>query len=294
MKTYIEFKKQREVGTILSDTFGFLRNEFKPFFTTILTISGPAIVFFIVTLAFYTYYSGDVFDLDFFGSGGFNGTNTFMLIATLIAFVVASFVAYVYIISSAIHYIKSYINNKGETNFNDIKNDVQQSFWGFFGLSFLKGIAIILTVVMCVLPVLYMMIPMAVVFSIYVFRNHKSSTDAFFQSFKLVNYDFWTAFAAFIVLGILFYILNLAFSVPLIIYTYLKMGIFSGEVDPANLNNIVDPVYILLNILNQLVQYLLNIVLVVGGVFIYFHLNEKENYTGTLELIDEIGKNDEQ
>lgn len=33
---YIEFKKQRELGEILSDSFVFIRNEFKPFLGTIL------------------------------------------------------------------------------------------------------------------------------------------------------------------------------------------------------------------------------------------------------------------
>ena len=38
---YIEFKKQRELGDILTDTFAFLRSEFKPFFTTFFKIVGP-------------------------------------------------------------------------------------------------------------------------------------------------------------------------------------------------------------------------------------------------------------
>ncbi|MFT5738606.1 MAG: hypothetical protein ACI9SG_002963, partial [Maribacter sp.] len=38
---YIEFKKQRELGEILSDTFAFFRNEFKLFFTIFFKIVGP-------------------------------------------------------------------------------------------------------------------------------------------------------------------------------------------------------------------------------------------------------------
>ncbi len=30
---YIEFKKKRELGSILGDTFAFLRTQFKPFFS---------------------------------------------------------------------------------------------------------------------------------------------------------------------------------------------------------------------------------------------------------------------
>ena len=40
----IQFKKQRDLGAILGDTFSFLRNEWKQLFTLIFKIAGPALI----------------------------------------------------------------------------------------------------------------------------------------------------------------------------------------------------------------------------------------------------------
>ena len=41
-RPYIEFKKRRDFGLLLSDTFGFLRNEFKiiPLFNNLTELTG--------------------------------------------------------------------------------------------------------------------------------------------------------------------------------------------------------------------------------------------------------------
>jgi predicted RND superfamily exporter protein len=132
---------------------------------------------------------------------------------------------------------------------------------------------------------------MAVVFSIYVFQPRKSVTDAYSDSFYLVNSDFWLAFGSFLVLGIIYYIISMVFSLPAIIYSFVKIGISANEIDPSNMDDLVDPFYIFLNVLSSFIQFVLNIVLIIGGALIYFHLNEKKNFTGTYERIDKIGEN---
>ena len=126
------------------------------------------------------------------------------------------------------------------------------------------------------------------------FEPRRSSSDAFSQSFTLANADFWTAFGSFIVLGIIYYILGMIFSLPSVLYALVSTGIMSGEIDPANLNSFsADPIIILLNVLNTFFQFLLNIILMVAGAVIYFHLHEKTNFTGTYDRISEIGKIEE-
>ena len=72
----------------------------------------------------------------------------------------------------------------------------------------------------------------------------------------------------------------------------VKMGLFSGEIDPANMNSFMDPIYIILNLINYLANFLLNLISIIGSAFIYFNLNEKKNLTGTFERIGSIGKNE--
>ncbi|NRD22741.1 hypothetical protein HNV10_05785 [Winogradskyella litoriviva] len=293
-KPFIEFRKQRDFSSILSDTFGFIRNEFKPFMNTIFNIAGPAIIIFMLSLAAYNYVSGDIFNFSTFGEPSFNSGNIVVTIIVALLYFLSAIAAYILTVATVLFYIKSYVDNKGITDQKEIKDNVYKSFWSFFGLSFLKGITIIIATMLCVLPVLYVMVPMAIVFSIYVFEPRRSSSDAYSQSFSLVNIDFWTAFGAFIVLGIIYYVLGMVFSIPSVIYAIIGTGIFSGEVDPGDMSSFAqDPIVIFLNVLNTFFQFLLNIILMVGGAVIYFHLHEKTNFTGTYDRINEIGKIEE-
>ncbi len=291
LKPFIEFRKQRDFSAILTDTFGFIRNEFKPLIKTILNIAGPAVLIFIFTLAAYNYVAGDIFDFSNFNKPAFNSENLGVVIIALIAYVLSAIAAYILFVSTVLFYVKSYVDGNGKIDELEIKSNVYKSFWSFFGMSFLKGVTLGFAFVLCFLPVLYVMIPMAIVFSIYVFEARTSSSEAFSKSFTLANKDFWTAFGAFLVLGIIYYALGLVFSIPTILYSIIGSGVFSGEIDPADLSSFsADPVVILLNVLNTVFQFLLNLILVIGGAIIYFHLNEKTNFTGTYNRINEIGK----
>ncbi|WP_282044084.1 hypothetical protein [Winogradskyella flava] len=293
-KPYIEFRKNSDFSGILTDTFGFIRNEFKPFTKSIFNIAGPAILVFMLSLAVYNYVAGDIFDFTNYEQPGFNGSSVMLTLIAAIVYLLSAIAAYIFTGASALYYIKSYVDNKGNTDILEIKKNVYRSFWSFFGIGFLKGMTLLVAICLCFLPVFYAMVPMAIVFSIYVFEPRQSTTDAYSKSFNLVNVDFWTAFGTYIVLFIIFYILSFVFAIPSAIYTLIGTGIFSGEVDPANMNDFYqDPILILLNVLNTFFQFFLNIILVVGGAAIYFHLHEKANFTGTYERISEIGKTED-
>jgi len=293
-KPYIEFRKQRDFSSILTDTFGFIRNEFKPFIRTIFNIAGPAIVVFMLSLAAYNYVAGDLLNFTRFNEPSLNSPNVFVTILVVIVYFISAIAAYILTASTVLFYIKSYIDHKGIVDAAEIKSNVLKSFWSFFGLSFLKGVTLIIAIMLCFVPVLYAMVPMALVFSIYVFEPKRSTSDAFSQSFTLANADFWTAFGVIIILGIIYYILLMVVSIPSVIYALVSTGIFSGEIDPANLNTFsADPVVIILNVLNTFFQFLLNIILMVAGAVIYFHLHEKVNFTGTYDRINEIGNTED-
>ena len=290
-RPYIEFRKNSDFSGILTDTFGFIRNEFKPFMKTIFNVAGPAILVFMLSITLYNYAVGDLFDFTAYDDSRFDGGNVVLILFALVLYLISAITAYILTGATVLYYMKSYIENKGVVDLVEVKKNVYGSFWSFFGLGFLKGITLAIATLLCFLPVLYAMVPMAVVFSIYVFEPRTSATDAYSQSFSLVNADFWTAFGAYIVLFIIYYILSFAMALPSAIYTMLGTGIFSGEVDPANLDSFYqDPILILFNVLNTFFQFILNIILVVGGAAVYFHLHEKTNFTGTYERISEIGK----
>lgn len=291
MKTLIEFKKQRELGDILSDTFGFVRTEFKPFFKTILQISGPYLVVFLLAMGFYSYSVGDIFNFTNRNDNAFNDMGIFTMITAVLLMMISAILAYTISTSAVLHYIKSYNDNQGSVNFEEVKKYTKSTFWSFLVLNITKWIVLVFSAMLCFLPVFYFMVPMSIVLCILVFEN-KDVSDSFSDSFKLIKDEYWITLATVIVIGIIVAVAGYAFSVPASIYSIIKMGIFSGEIDPANMNVFNDPILIILNMLSYLVQFLLHSLSVVGSAFIYFNLNERKNFTGTLERIESIGNSD--
>jgi hypothetical protein len=289
MKKLIEFKKQRELGVILSDSFGFIREEFKPLLKVIFQISGPYLLLFLISMAFYIYSTGDVFNFSVIRSNA-DFFNLPLLFVSLLLFIIFGMLAYTFANSAILHYIKSYIENDGNANVDEVKQNVKDTFWGFFGLSFLKWITIIITMMLCLFPVIYTMVPMYVVLCIYVFEN-KDATHAYSYSFDFIKSEYWITLATIFVIGIIVIVTSYLIDLPAIIYSLVSMGIFSGETDPvAMAEGMIDPVYIFLNVISYLFKFILNVVFTVSSAFIYFNINEKLNFTGTYERIQSLGK----
>jgi len=292
MKQLIQFRKQRELGEILSDVFAFLRNEYKPFFSLILQIILPYLILSFVSLAFLLYTFGDFSSLITSESSPFeaDGLNLLMLSASGLVLAICGILVYVYSYSATLHYIKSYIENNGIVKPDIVKNTVKQTLWSFIGLSILRGFALFIGLMLCIIPGLYLIVPMSVVFCIMIFEQ-KSVIDAFSDSFTFIKNEwlmsFLVLFVAFIIITVIGGVLNL----PTTIYTYIKMGIFSGEFDAASnpLGFYKDPIYIVLNLIGYAFKFFLNFVIIIVTVFIYFNINEKKNFTGTFEQIEALG-----
>lgn len=289
MKPYIEFKKQRDLGEILSDTFAFIRNEFKPFCTTFFKIVGPYLLMMLIFYGAYVYTVGDFVSFNFDIGNGVSH----VVIAGFSALAFLSSFAATYALSAAstLFYIRSYTDNMGIIDFDAIKKASYGAFWEFVGLFILVGLCVGVGFMFCIIPGVYLYVPLSLSFSILVF-NKKGVSEAFSDSFTLVKDHWWMTFATLFVVGIIVAVAGFVFSLPNTIYTYAKMGIFSGEMDAENFGT-ADPLTVLFGIISMLAQFLLNIISVIASVFLYFDLNEKKNFTGTYERIKNLGENDQ-
>lgn len=290
-KPYIEFKKQRELGDILTDSFNFIKFEFKPLFGTILKIVGPYFLVTMLFLGFYLYSFNNIFNFGAYTDGvDFNPAFTFIAIFGL---VVSAIVMYALTQGSILFYIKSYTENKGITDYQYIRTESYRKFWSFIGLAFLVGLSLVFGFMLCFIPGIYLYPPLMLSFSILVFMN-KGVTDAFQYGFTLIKDNWWITFATLLVLGILIAIIGYVLQIPAIIYIWVKMGVFSGEMDAESVSGVFDPVYILLNLLGYAIQFGLQTISLVAAAFIFFNLNEKKNFTGTFERIQNLGKTENE
>ncbi|PKV50358.1 hypothetical protein ATE84_2415 [Aquimarina sp. MAR_2010_214] len=286
---YIEFKKKRELGDILTDTFAFVRQNGKSLLSVLLKTSGIAFVLLLSASAYYTYSSANLFDPVSIGRGEM--FNSGMIIIAVFAMLVTLLIFYTLLFGTVLHYIKNYIDNKGNVNQEAVVQGVKKDFGNIIGLGTLSGLITFFGFMLCVIPGIYLYVPMSLVFSILIFRN-TSISDAINDSFLLVKNEWWITFATFFVIAIIIGIISMVFSIPAVIYTFIKTFTAASEGSLSDPSAMVDWVFIALNTLSSAAQYILYIITAISTAFIYYNLNERKHSTGALEQIDSLGKSE--
>ncbi|MEX0996710.1 MAG: hypothetical protein WDZ45_06660 [Flavobacteriaceae bacterium] len=282
MKETIDFKKQRELGAIITDAFKFIRLEGKELGSLILKITGPALLAVIFSYVYYTQstlgnFENILIQEDF-------STDMILSVFLLMGSVV---VFYALIYCTVLLYIKSYIANQGTVQIDTVSREIKDYFWGMLGLNLLIAVIVAVGFLFCVLPGIYLMVCLTLAYPILIFERN-SIGDAISNSFKLIKDEWWNTFATFIVIYILYSIVTLIFQIPQLLYFFIKGFAMSNEVS-ANPFDIIDWVSITLDVIAMVAGYLLFTFILIAIAFVYFHLNEKKNFTGTLENIDKLG-----
>ncbi len=288
---YILFKKQRDLGAIISDTFKFIRQEYKTIFRLYLKHVGWLLLLVVAAGTYYQYTSlNSANSLLKDGAEAFL-LNTFQNTGLSLLLVFLTSIAYSAMSLTTINsIIKSYVDNKGE-----IKDEEVSLYIGrFFGQTllslFVVGILCFIGFLLCFLPGVYLVVPLSLIFSVIVFQE-KSFSDAFSECFQLIKQNWWITFATVLVISILISLVGGIFQLPVVIlsavetFTSLEEG--AGTSGALGLGN--NWLYLTLYIFASIAQYILGLVTLISLALIYFNLNEIHNKTGTLEDIDSIG-----
>jgi len=260
---YINFKRKRDLGTTISDTFAFLRNEYKSIFKLYFRHVGRNITAFSELLPS-------------FGIG-------------LFAMIIFSILYYAFTISTISGLIKSYIDNQGVINEEEVRNTVNHNYLKMSGVVILIWLILMVGFMACFLPGIYLMVPFSLVVYVMIFQN-KGFGDAVSESFKLIKDNWWISFATLIVIAILVSLINSVFQIPAMILTGIESFTAIESNDPSMFNETGSRIlYLVFSVIANLAQNILGLISVIAVSFIYFNLNEIHNNTGTLEDIDQIG-----
>ena len=289
---FVQFKKERDLGGIITDTFKFLRLEWKPFFTTIFKISIIPILLAIAAIIFFSVSFSDLFSLALSSNDGSLGDENLGMFFVSIAFLFLFYlIAYVMVTASAMYYIRSYIENQGVIDYSYINEMTKIKFWSLSGVFILKFFIILVGAFFCFLPSIYFGVVLSLSTSLFVFSD-KDPLDAIGQSFTIIKGYWWETFGVIIVVTILVVVLNYISQVPATIYQFIKMGISIESNDPTELFSLFkDPIYLILLVFSYLVRFFLYTITIISYVFIYFDINERNNATGSIEMIDTLGQN---
>ncbi len=280
---YIQVKKQRELGEILSITFKFLRENYKALGKVLIKIAGPA---FILLLAAVSYYSWSTVGLSFFSST--NGSSDFIISLAILIF---AYLLYITSMTGTIfHAIFSYSRNKGEIISSEVVSGMKQDFGKLLLLIFLSWVIVFGGLVLFFIPGIYFLVPISLSTAILVFRR-ESVSGSLSECFALVKDNWWMTFASLLVIGLIVYVIGLVFQLPAIFYFVIKAITTAQQGSAANPREMFGTGYIVISVISSLIQYIVYSITPIGIAFIYFHLNEKKNFTGTYETIENLGNN---
>jgi hypothetical protein len=289
---YINFKQERDFGSIITDTFKFIRQEYKAVLRLYFKHVGWALLLVIATSTYYQYQSlsqssdftiadgPEKFLVELFYQ---TGLSVLLLVISSLVYSALSFTT----INSV---IKSYVQNEGEIKDEEVSDFVGRFFSTTLGSIVAFSVLVAFGFALCILPGIYLIVPLTLLFPIIVFQE-KTFSEAFSECFKLIKQNWWISFATLVVVGILVSLIGGLFQIPIIVMSTLETltSIQEGASNPGTQNLATNWLYMLFYILASIAQYILGIITLITITFIYFNLNEYHNKTGTLEDIDRIG-----
>lgn len=287
---YIIFQQERDLGEIISDTFKFIRGNYKALFGLIFKIAGPSFLVLTAALAYYSYLGGETFGNPFLTT---NLEGQFLeFFISMFIMLLSLLIFFVFLNATVLHFIKSYIINKGIVNKTEVIAGVRHDFARLMGLMILCSVVCIFGLMLCILPGIYLWAPLSLAPAIFILGRF-SSMDSFTESFSLIRDNWWITFFSLVVMVVLVYIIGLIFQIPLFIYFFIKMITVVQEVSAADPSSMFDWVYVVFSVIASLAQYLLSVILIIATSFIYINLDEKKNATGSYEIISNLGSQEE-
>ena len=255
MSKKIELEASRDFSDILNDTFVLIRQNFKPLIKAYFVICGVFLITSILISAFTNFNSDDP-------------TLSFLFGFLKIVFSIFN--------STAIHLtvLSFYVIYKEKGNISPTVMEV----WGYFryyyfrvlGTQFLSTIGLVIGIMLCLVPGIYLGIVFSLVTPIMIIENGNLEYS-FKKAFKLIKGNWWLTFGTLLLTGILMALLILALMIP-------PMIIYGGSqwISGKNLDTIGDILRaIMLNLSN-----ILSILPLTALTLLYFALiDEKEGIT---------------
>lgn len=281
---YIEFKKQRELGEILSVTFKFLRQNYKDAGKIFFRIVGPV---FLLLIAAVTYYTWSSIGTSFFTGTGIQGSD-FML---SFALMMLAYLLYVTTMTGTIyHIIMSYINNHGKIVSSEVSAGMKTDFGKLLLLTFITWILLFAGFLLFIIPGIYLTVPLSMATAVLVFRR-EGIMESISSSFQLIKDNWWMTFATVLCIGLIVYLISFVFQLPALFYFMFRAFVVASEGSSADPSEILGTGYVIINIFTSTIQYIIYSITPIGIAFVYFNLNEKQNFTGTYETIQNLGNN---
>lgn len=282
LSNQVEFKKIREFGEIINDTFLFVKQNLKPLFKVFVYLCG----FFILAtlIAAIAQQLGMIKMIknrtDYASYATFSKTNIFTVqYFFVIVFGLANYTA---INVTVLSYISIYIK-KGNNA------PTVEEVWAYFKYYFFRALAGTLVVggfmipcfALCLIPGIYVFPALSLFFPIMIIEN-ASIGYSFSRGFKLLKDYWWVTAGTILLIWIITYAVISLASLPALLFSMI--GVFSAE------NKAMSEGLVILTTVIQYICQLFMVLPVIGVTLCYFNLTERHENTGLFDRINKLGE----
>ncbi len=277
----IQLRKVRDFSQNFSDTFQFIRQEFKPLVSSFLFIAG---IFILANAIFSGLYQKQAFGfLDQLIKGVSTSEIGFSTILTPTYFVLVGVT--VISISAMRTVIAVYMKLYDETETSPTVQQVWSGFTKYFFLVLLFGIfqvvLFFIGFILCIVPGVWILI----VFMPYPFvmvNENLSFGETFSRCLDIIKENFWISLAIYLIAYLIYAVSStiIGFSISLII------GLFSY----FTTKELSSTAAIVMSVLN-IVQYLFYIIFFISVGLHYYNLIELRDGTGLARRVSNLGEN---
>jgi len=282
-QTRLEFKKIREFGEVINDTFTFIKQNFKPLLKVYFYLCGFFVLATLITAIMQQIGIQKILKT----SGSMQGMEIFRSMFSyqyllVLIFSMANFTA---INVSIFSFVALYVE-KG-----NVAPTVEQ-VWGYFKYYYFRAlissiiISLLLLIgfVFCMIPFFYIFPAMSLFFPVMMIENG-SFGYSFGRSFRLLKDQWWITAGTIIIIWVITYATTSFASLPGIILTVV-----------SSLTSKSKEISTVVIIISTTIQYLCQVLLiipVIGVSLSYFNLAERLDSTGLMSRIDQLGEKQE-
>ncbi|MEO6524734.1 MAG: hypothetical protein ABIN91_23820 [Mucilaginibacter sp.] len=270
MKPNVELGINREFGDIISDSFVILKQNFQPLLKAYLVICGP----FLVT--------GILVTIMFNSQNSYAGSSTSLFSFWGLLSFVFNILDYTALILTTLSYLVFY-KEKGN------QAPTIMEVWGYFryyffrvvGTQFLLTFGLIMGIIMCFIPGIYLLPILGLVIPVMVVEN-ANAEYSIKRAFKIIKGNWWMVFGVILLLSIIV-------STIFIVIIVIPAVIFYGGTEWLTGKSMSTPLNIAEAIIIHISQ-ILWMLPIIGLTLVYYTLTEQKESNSLINRIKMFGQ----
>lgn len=277
----LEFRKKRDFGQVINDTFTFMRQNFKPLIKVYFTFCGLFVLASMLTMLLQQYKMVSIFNtIGIEGNTNKLGLSSIYSVEYFLS-ILFSLATYASMSVAILSYIAVYVKKRNETPTTDeVWGYFKYYFFRIFGSSLLLILMLIISFFFCVVPFFWLFPYVAMIFPIMVIENG-SLGYSFTRSFAVIKDNFWITFGTLIVVWIIVYACMSMVVLPTTLFNMI--GMFTHKTPRMSLT-----LTMITTVLQSLCQ-VFTIIPIITISLAYFSLVEQKENPGLMERISNFG-----